>query len=520
MEIHGHHLIGSQRSRMGKDNFTAFNPRTGEALAQQFSEATESEIDQAVVLAQEAFQSYRSIDPEKKADFLDAIADEIEALGDVLAETASLESGLPLARFTGERGRTTFQLRLFAKVVREGSWVEARIDHGNKEKRKPDLRQIHIPLGPVGIFGASNFPLAFSVAGGDTASALAAGCPVLVKGHPAHPATSELVGRAIVAAAEKTGMPEGVFSLVQGRRIAVGMGIVNHPLIKAIGFTGSLRGGRAIFDAASQRPEPIPVFAEMGSTNPVFILPEAMKERGSKIASSYAKAVTLGVGQFCTNPGMVFGLAGEQTESFIQEAGQQLAAISPGTMLTKGIQESFVSGIDKLTQHASLVSKGEATETAYGAASHLLTAPASQLLDNPDLADEVFGPSSIIFQASNKEELLAIARNLEGHLTTTLHGNDDELLEYADLIAILEQKVGRLIVNGYPTGVEVAHAMVHGGPYPATTDSRSTSVGTGAIKRFARPVCYQNFPEALMPPELHDSNPRGIMRMVDGNMTR
>lgn len=505
---------------MGKDAFTAFNPLSGEALNHQFVEATDAEIDQAVVLAQKAFQTYRSIDPQKKADFLDAIADEINALGEILIETASLESGLPTARFTGERGRTTYQLKLFAKVVREGSWVEARIDHGNKEKRKPDLRQIHTPLGPVGIFGASNFPLAFSVAGGDTASALAAGCPVVVKGHPAHPGTSELVGRAILVAAEKTGMPDGVFSLVQGKSIAVGMGIVNHPLIKAIGFTGSLRGGRAIFDAASQRPEPIPVFAEMGSTNPVFILPGAMAERGSKIANSYAKSVTLGVGQFCTNPGMVFGLAGEKTESFIREAGEHLEAISPGTMLTKGIQTSFESGIEKLTENAQLVAKGEPTDTAYGAAAHLLTAPASQLLEHPDLAEEVFGPSSIIFQAKDKEELLAIARNLDGHLTTTLHGTADELPEYADLIAILEQKVGRLIINGYPTGVEVAHAMVHGGPYPATTDSRSTSVGTAAIKRFARPICYQNFPETLMPPELHDRNPRGIMRMVDGELIR
>ena len=506
------------------ESFQGINPATGESLPGFFQEATPDEVAQACEQAVQAFAEYRKKSGAEKAHFLEQIATEIEAIGDELLTRAQAESGLPLARLTGERGRTTGQLRLFAEYLRDGSWVNARIDTALPDRQplpRPDLRQMLRPLGPVGVFGASNFPLAFSVAGGDTASALAAGCPVVVKGHPAHPGTSQLVGDAIQRAVLACGMPAGTFALVHGRTTAVGMAIVENPAIKAVGFTGSLRGGKALFDAAARRPEPIPVYAEMGSTNPVFFLPKILQEKGGALALAYVNSVTLGVGQFCTNPGLAVVQQSSEAAAFLEEAGKVVTKTQPAAMLTQGIQRAFTAGIDKLSQAEGVQVLAQATTVesfAHGTPT-ILTTTADTLLANPLIAEEVFGPSSVVVEAGNREQLLDVARELEGHLTATVYGTDEELLEYADLLEILEQKVGRLLINGFPTGVEVSHAMQHGGPYPATTDSRSTSVGTNAILRFARPVCYQNFPDALLPDELKADNPLRIWRLVDGKWT-
>ncbi|GAB2566174.1 aldehyde dehydrogenase (NADP(+)) [Spirosoma areae] len=503
------------------DSFQGINPATGQPLTGFFQEATPAEVAQACDRAAEAFAEYRKKTGTEKARFLEQIALEIEALGDELLTRAQAESGLPLPRLTGERGRTTGQLRLFAEYLREGSWVDARIDTALPDRQplpRPDLRQMLRPLGPVGVFGASNFPLAFSVAGGDTASALAAGCPVVVKGHPAHPGTSQLVGNAISQAVVACGLPAGTFALVQGRTTAVGMAIVEHPAIKAIGFTGSWQGGKALFDAAARRPEPIPVYAEMGSTNPVFFLPKIIQEKGSLLAQNYVNSVTLGVGQFCTNPGLAVLQQSPDSDAFVQESGKLITQTQPAAMLTQGIQRAFTEGIGKLSGAEGVRVLGQATavDSFANGTPTLLTTSAETLLANPTLAEEVFGPGSVLVEAGSREQLLAVARGLEGHLTATVWGTDDELPGYADLLEILEQKVGRLLINGFPTGVEVSHAMQHGGPYPATTDSRSTSVGTNAILRFVRPVCYQNFPDALLPDELKATNPLKIWRLVDG----
>ncbi len=524
MELTGHHFLGSSRSAEGQPTFQGFNPATGEALPTHFYEATPAEVGQAVEKAAAAFAVFRKKSGVEKAIFLEKISEEIVALGDELLQIASLETALPLPRLTGERGRTVGQLKLFADLLREGSWVDARLDTALPDRQpaaKPDLRQMQRALGPVGVFGASNFPLAFSVAGGDTASALAAGCPVVFKAHPAHPATCELVAGAIVRAVEACGLPDGTFSLVQGAGTEVGMALVQHPLVKAIGFTGSYRGGKALFDAAVRRPDPIPVYAEMGSTNPVFILPGALRERGAVLAAGLAGSITLGVGQFCTNPGVFVVPTLSETSDFVKTVGEKLSATAPGVMLTSGIRQAYANGIGKLglvggTERLTLA---ELTGEPGTVTPQLLRTTAAAALANPELTEEVFGPSSVAVVADDKAQTLAFARNLHGHLTATLHGTPEDLAEYADLIEILETKVGRLIINGFPTGVEVASAMVHGGPFPATTDSRSTSVGTAAIFRFTRPVCYQDFPETLLLDELKANNPLGIWRRVDGALT-
>lgn len=525
MELTGKNFLGNTLSNKGKATFQAYNPATGEALAPLFYEATEAEIDRAAQKAEEAFQVYRRKSGAERAAFLEAIADEIMALGDALIERCQQETGLPTGRLQGERGRTVNQLRLFGQVIREGSWVDARIDHGDPDRTpipKPDVRSMQIALGPVGIFGASNFPLAFSVAGGDTASALAAGCTIVVKGHPAHPGTCELVASAIQKAAESIGMPPGVFSLVQGPSVAVGQAIVRHPLIKAIGFTGSYRGGKAIFDEANRRAEPIPVYAEMGSTNPVFILPGALKERGEAIAKGLAGSVTLGVGQFCTNPGLVITPEGAETDHFVNLSAEAIGAIDSAAMLTSGIQQAYEQGVQSLAGQngVEVVARGVAKGDGFQGAPYLLKTNVSALQSNRLLEKEVFGPSTLLVTAPGKADLLSMAKELEGHLTATLHATDEDLRAYADLVSVLERKVGRLIINGFPTGVEVCHAMIHGGPFPATTDARSTSVGTTAITRFSRPVCYQGFPEFLLPDELKEENPLGIWRMVDGELAQ
>ncbi|SDK97060.1 NADP-dependent aldehyde dehydrogenase [Catalinimonas alkaloidigena] len=523
MQLTGKNLIGLIDTAEGAHTFTGVDATLGTELPTTFYEATDAEVDRAVVLADRAFATYRRKSGAQKADFLEKIADEIMALGDALLERCHQETALPLGRLQGERGRTCGQLRLFAELLREGSWVEARIDTALPDRQplpRPDLRQMLIPLGPVAVFGASNFPLAFSVAGGDTASALAAGCSVVVKAHPAHPGTSEMVGRAIRKAAEATGMPEGVFSLVHGG-IAPGTKLVGHPLIKAVGFTGSFRGGKALYDAAVRRPEPIPVYAEMGSTNPVFVLPGALKERGAALAQGLAQSVTLGVGQFCTNPGVVVVEQSDEAEAFLKTTGEQLANVAPTPMLTSGLLQAYHKGIEGLKKMEGVaVMQANVADGATLAPAHWLRASVQTALRHPELTEEVFGPSSVGLVAERKEELYEFARQLHGHLTATLHATEADLAEYRDLVALLEQKVGRLIVNSFPTGVEVSHAMNHGGPYPATTDVRTTSVGTQAIKRFVRPLCYQGFPSAALPEALQDANPLNLWRLVNGEWSK
>ncbi len=518
MTLTGKNILGNSLSGEGVIIFHTDNPATGKRLEPGFHEASEKEIRMAVEKAAEAFQEYRNKSGNEKADFLEAIAEEVVALDGELISRCMEETGLPEARLKGERGRTVSQLKLFADYIREGSWTEARIDHADPSRTppKPDIRSLQKALGPVGIFGASNFPLAFSVAGGDTTSALAAGCPVVFKAHAAHPGTCEMVGMAITKAARSTGMPEGTFSMLHGKSTVVGLAIVRHPDIKAIGFTGSYRGGKALFDVANSRPVPIPVYAEMGSTNPVFILPEAMRQRKENIAKELAASVTLGVGQFCTNPGLVFYEPDEE-KTFTRSLSKVLEETAPGVMLTSYIQEAYHAGVAKLskTKGVNTLVKGKATQGAYAPA-YLFESNAETFLGDRSLEEEVFGPSTFAVSVDNRNQLMQIARQLGGHLTATIHATGNDLKEYAALIGILEQKVGRLIINGYPTGVEVTHAMIHGGPFPATTDSRSTSVGTDAIKRFARPICYQNFPQYLLPDELKDGNPLNIRRMVNG----
>jgi len=525
MELTGKQYIGQTSSAEGDDTFTGIDPKTGNPLPGAFHEASESEINRAIELAEEAFASYPQLSADKRAAFLDSIAEEIEALGDNLLNRASSETGLPLPRLQGERGRTMNQLKLFAQVVREGSWVDARIDTAMPDRQplpRADIRHMLKPLGPVAVFGASNFPLAFSVAGGDTASALAAGCPVVVKGHPAHPGTSEMVARAILKAADRTGMPDGVFSMVQGQSHQVGTMLVKHPLIQAVGFTGSFRGGKALFDIANRREVPIPVFAEMGSTNPMFILPEALKTRGEAIASGLAGSITLGVGQFCTNPGLSFVKEGRDQMAFGRSLADKVEELSMGPMLTAGIRTAFQQGANELANEPAIerIAIGKSTEEAFSVDPQVFAVGFEEFKQRPEWSHEVFGPSSVMVKTRTREDLLEAASSLEGHLTATVHGTEEELADYQDLIRILERKVGRVVINGYPTGVEVCHAMVHGGPYPSTTAPQSTSVGTNAIKRFARPVCFQDYPQGLLPVELKNQNELEVLRLVNGEFTR
>lgn len=517
----GEHIIGGGFSSAGPGRFYAVNPSTGELLPGEFAVATKEELDQAALKAVEAFKEYKQLSGAERADFLETIAVEIEAIGDALIERCSAETGLPVARLQGERGRTTSQLRLFASLLREGSWVQAKIEKAMPDRTplpRADLRSMLRPLGPVGVFGASNFPLAFSVAGGDTASALAAGCPVIVKGHPAHPGTSELIGRAIQRAVKKSGLHEGVFSLLQENGFQIGVALVEHPGIKAVGFTGSYKGGMALYNVAVNRPEPIPFYAEMGSTNPVFVLPGARKANAQSIAAGYAGSVTMGAGQFCTNPGLLITDASDDISDFEQFIKEEFEKTTGATMLTSGIKSAFDQGVAALQQHglAELIAKGVAAGTATAAEPVLFKATTAAIISEKLLSEEVFGPSSVMVTAQDKDSLYAVANSLSGHLTATVHGTPEDLEEYRDLIAILEEKVGRVLINGFPTGVEVCHSMVHGGPFPSTTDSRTTSVGTGAIERFVRPVCFQNYPQSLLPSELKDKNPLGINRLVDG----
>lgn len=524
MNLSGQQIIGQKLSSKSNEQFNAYNPSNGETLNPAFYIATPQEIDKAIEKADEAFETFQEVTRSRRADFLVKIADEIMAMGDDLIKRAMEETGLPEGRIIGERGRTTNQLKLFADVVREGSFLEISIDNAQPERTplpKPDIRMINLPIGPVAVFGASNFPLAFSVAGGDTASALAAGCPVVVKGHPAHPGTSEMVGLAIKKAAHETGMPDGVFSLLQGNNTEVGELMVKHPLTKAVAFTGSYHGGTALYRLATTREEPIPCFAEMGSINPVFLLPSRLRDNTSNIAQQYVDSVNLGVGQFCTNPGIVLGIASPELDSFIELAGKKIGETSGGTMLHKGIKEGYDKSLKAIRDQKKVekIAEGSGEGETTGVAQLLKTDGAS-FIQNPKLHLEMFGPASLVVVCEDDEEMLLAARSMKGNLTATIQGTPEDLDNFSSLLKALERKVGRLLVNGFPTGVEVCHSMVHGGPFPATTDSRFTSVGTSAIKRFLRPICYQNFPEASLRSELQNENKSGIWRKIDGDLTK
>jgi len=525
--LQGTSILGSHRSAVGSEHFFAVDPASGDKLDPAFYAATVGDVEKAAQLAAAAFSTYGRSTGRERGNFLRKIAANLEAMSEELIERAHRETALPKPRLQGETARTCGQLRLFAQVVEEGSWVNARIDRAEPERKpapKPDIRSMLRPLGPVAVFGASNFPLAFSVAGGDTAAAFAAGNPVIVKAHPAHPGTSELAGGAIATSVRECGLPEGLFSLLFDGGTKVGVALVTHPLVKAVGFTGSRAAGRALMDLTSSRPEPIPFFAEMSSTNPVFILPGALRERSDAIASGLHSSFTLGAGQFCTKPGMVFVERGDTSKGFQQKLRELVNGQAGYHLLTAGIRSSYRSGITTRKNNADIKSVTLApeptAESTQSVGAALFEIEADAFLKNHGFEAEIFGPTTLIVETSHPEQMLRIAHRLEGHLTATVHGTEKDLRQFADLIAVLETKVGRLIFNGFPTGVEVTHAMVHGGPYPATSDGRSTSVGSQAIFRFCRPVCYQGFPNDALPEELKDQNPLGIWRMIDGRMTR
>jgi NADP-dependent aldehyde dehydrogenase len=521
--ITGDALIGGVPVKGAGGSFQAFNPAVREPLEPRFHMVSLEQIDQACRLADDAFDTFRSTSNEERAKFLETIAAQIVEIGDELIVRAMAESGLPRARLEGERGRTVGQLKLFADLLREGSWEDARIDSALPDRTplpRPDLRYRLIGVGPVAVFAASNFPLAFSVAGGDTASALAAGCPVVLKAHSAHPGTSELVARAVVKAVKLCNLPAGVFALLTGTGNGIGQGLVAHPAIKAVGFTGSRSGGTALMAVAAARPIPIPVYAEMSSINPFFLLPHALATRGDAIAAGFAASLTMGVGQFCTNPGLVLALECSELDRFATQAAEALAKIEGATMLSAGIAEAYQSGVAKLGAHDAVQTVAKAESNAGKGAPALFKTSAKAFANEHALQDEIFGPAALIVACESIEEMRSIAQRLEGQLTATLQMDEEDLELARSLIPILERKVGRILANGFPTGVEVSTAMVHGGPFPATSDGRSTSVGTGANERFLRPVCYQNLAQTLLPPVLQDSAAGTVWRRKDGALSR
>ena len=523
--ITGKNYIGNRLSGNGKKTYRTFNPLLNIENEHEFMEANTEEINEAVFLASDAYITYNQKSGKEKADFLHAIADEILALDEGLIRMYCSESGLPEGRAKGERGRTVGQLRAFAALVEEGSWVDATIDTAIPDRQplpKVDLRKMMVPLGPVVVFGASNIPLAFSTAGGDTAAALAAGCPVIVKSHPMHAGTGEMVASAIIKAAEATGMPNGVFSNLNSSGIEVGVQLVQHPQVKAVGFTGSIKGGRALFDLAAQREEPIPVFAEMGSINPVIMLPEALKNRHGALAKTYAGSITMGSGQFCTNPGLLLGIEGEGLTNFIQVLSEEIVKIEPSCMLHPNIIGAYEKNKQTAMDQSGLVvaaDYGDEVAVNY-ARQAVVTVEGSTFLDNSRLHQEVFGPFSMVVKCKDADELQQLISNLEGQLTGTIISDDDEISSYPMVIAALQDRVGRIIFNGVPTGVEVCPSMQHGGPYPASTDSRFTAVGTQSIKRWVRPFSFQDWPDELLPNELQNSNPLDIMRSVNNEQTK
>jgi NADP-dependent aldehyde dehydrogenase len=521
--INGKILLGASE-RDGASGFSAVDPSTGAEIEPRFAEAGAADVADACALAEAAFPSYSETDLETRAKFLETIAENILAIGDELIERAMTESGLPRVRLEGERGRTVGQLRLFAGIVRAGDFLDVTIDPALPDRAplpRPDMRRRNEGLGPVAVFGASNFPLAFSVAGGDTASALAAGCPVVVKGHPAHPGTGELVGRAIQAAVKASGLHEGVFSLLPGTTNDLGGSLVADARIKAVGFTGSRGGGLALVKIAANRAEPIPVYAEMSSINPVILFPEALKARGAALAPAFVQSLTMGAGQFCTNPGLVIAIAGPDLDAFAEAAAAALTDAKPVQMLTPGIHASFEQGVAALEGHAAVtvIARGCVGDGVNQARGAIFRTDAKSFLSDAALGHEVFGSSSIIVACADADEVAQVIAGLEGQLTATLHADAGDADLAAGLVPLLARKVGRVLANGWPTGVEVAHAMVHGGPFPATSDSRTTSVGALAIDRFLRPVCYQALSDALLPVVLRDGNPWGVTRRIDGVVT-
>ena len=521
--ITGQSLIAGRQVQGSAGTTQALNPATNEKLEPAIGLIDGDQLAEATAAAAAAFDIYRATTPDERAAFLERIADNIDALGPELTERAVLETGLPAARIEGERARTVGQMRLFAGVVRQGDHVQARIDPALPDRAplpRLDIRQRHIGLGPVAVFGASNFPLAFSTGGGDTASALAAGCPVIVKAHNAHPGTAELVGHAITRAVEESGLPAGVFSLIFGAGTSIGQALVADPNIKAVGFTGSRGGGTAIMATAAARPEPIPVYAEMSSINPVFVFPGAIEDDVDALASGLVGSLTMGAGQFCTNPGLVFVPAGTQGDLFVAAASKALQATRGTTMLTRGIAEACAAGVSKLRNEpdVDVVAEGQPgpTENAPGAV--LFGTTTDTFTNNLRLQEEVFGAAGIFVRYTGEDELLGAADALEGQLTATIHATSPDNAAITPLLPVLERRVGRILFNSWPTGVEVGHAMVHGGPYPATSDSRSTSVGSLAIMRFQRPVSYQNIPDELLPAPLQEANPWKLNRRVDGTV--
>jgi len=517
----GQNYIAGKLSSKGSKTFYTFNPIANSQNSQLYTEASQEEINLAVDLASKAFVEYRKIDGKTKANFLRTIADEIVALGEDLVSVYCSETGLPEGRAKGERGRTVFQLQSFADLIEEGSWVDASIDTANPDREpapKPDLRKMNIPLGPVVVFGASNFPLAYSTAGGDTAAALAAGCPVIVKSHPMHAGTGELVAKAISIAVKKCNIPAGVFSNLNSSGIDIGVQLVSHPKVKAVGFTGSIKGGRALLDLAAKREEPIPVFAEMGSVNPVVLLSEALKENNENLAVTYANSITLGTGQFCTNPGLILGLKSEDLSVFIERLGKEITSKEPSVMLHPNIVGAYENKKQKVINEdgVSVVSEYNHDTNPNYARQIITTVEGSTFLNKPTLHQEVFGPYSIVVQCENIEQLEEIILQLEGQLTGTLIATNKEAKKFPKIISAMQNRVGRIIFNGVPTGVEVCPSMVHGGPYPASTDSRFTAVGVSSIKRWVRPFSYQDWPNDLLPNELKDENPLGISRVVNG----
>jgi 2,5-dioxopentanoate dehydrogenase len=529
MPLKGLSFIGSQRGvpggAPGCAPIWALDPATAQRLEPVYASASPTEIDRAVELAAQASPVYAALSGKRKGAFLRAIADGLDAIQQQLAERAHLETALPMPRVLGEVSRTTMQLRVFAALVEEGSWVEARLDSPLPERQplpRPALRSMMRPLGPVVVFGPSNFPLAFSVAGTDTASALAAGCPVIVKAHSAHPGTGELVAEVIQRTIAQAGLPEGIFSLLYDSGIDAGAALVGHPLVEAVAFTGSEGAGRALMDIAAARPRPIPCFTEMASTNPVFVLPGALRSGAELLAQSLFNSFTLGAGQMCTKPGIVLLPQQTETARFISKLTDLVSNAQPFTLLTDSIARAYARLSNHRATQAKLTAQAplSADANASPANAQLFTTTMEEFLRQPELSEEIFGPGTLLVHCQSPVEYLRVARALDGHLTATVLGSEEDLAANRELISVLEQKAGRLIFNGFPTGVEVSAAIVHGGPYPATSDSRFTSVGTRAIFRFARPVCFQNFPDAAVPAELQAANPLGILRMIDGVPSR
>ncbi len=524
--MEGKNIIGYELSAQGTNTFQAIDPSTGAVLPGNFYLAAAGEVDAIAAKAASAFKVYQQKTGEEKAVFLETIADEIMALGDELINRAMAESGLPAARLTGERGRTTGQLKMFAQLLREGSWVQARIDTAIPDRQplpKVDLRCMMVPLGPVMVFGASNFPFAYSAAGGDTASALAAGCPVVVKAHPSHPGTDAMVSQAIINAAKKTNMPDGVYSMLFSDE-AMAIKLVTDPAIKAIGFTGSRKGGMAIFNAAVNRTEPIPVYAEMSAVNPVVLMPGAVAANAAAIAQGLTGSVTLGVGQFCTNPGLVFMVDDDTTKIFLDSLSAAIKNTLPATMLSKNICNNYYTGIERLKNTASVTELAASTTAANSAkteaAPYVFTVCQQDFIANQQLSQEVFGPATVVVLCKDVAGITEVLSCIEGQLTATVHATAADEQALHAVIALMKEKAGRIIFGGFPTGVEVCDSMVHGGPFPSTTDGRSTSVGSAAIQRFVRPVAYQNFPQHLLPDALKDHNPLHIVRLYNGTWSR